>query len=57
MQSRKASIKETGEELSAAEWERFDAAVAAVQAERPKAEPYERAAVARDPITSDDPKQ
>ena len=29
MQTRRASIKETGEELSQAEWERFDAAVGA----------------------------
>ncbi len=34
MQTRKASIKETGEELSPAEWERFDAAVADLKAER-----------------------
>ena len=38
MSSRKASIKETGEELSQEDWARFDAAVAKVQAERPKAE-------------------
>lgn len=42
MQQRKASIKETGEELSQADWERFDAAVAKDKAERSKAEPYER---------------
>ena len=36
---RKASIKETGEELSAAEWARFDAAVARLKAERDAAEP------------------
>lgn len=34
MQTRKASIKETGEELSPADWERFDAAVADLKAER-----------------------
>ena len=34
MTKRRASIKETGEELSPAEWERFDAAVAAAKAER-----------------------
>ena len=34
---RKASIKETGEELSAAEWARFDAAVARLKAERDQA--------------------
>ena len=37
--TRKASIKETGEELSQAEWERFDAAVAAEKAERHEDEP------------------
>ena len=36
MQTRRASIKETGEELSQAEWERFDAAVAEVKSERAK---------------------
>ena len=36
---RKASIKETGEELSEAEWARFDAAVARLKAERVGAEP------------------
>ena len=34
MTKRSASIKETGEELSPAEWERFDAAVAAAKSER-----------------------
>ncbi len=34
MAKRRASIKETGEELSPADWERFDAAVAATKAER-----------------------
>ena len=34
VKTRSASIKETGEELSAAEWARFDAAVAADKAER-----------------------
>lgn len=34
MQTRIASIKETGEELSPAEWQRFDAAVAELKAER-----------------------
>ena len=34
MQPRKASIKETGEELSPTDWERFDDAVAALEAER-----------------------
>ena len=47
MQNRKASIKETGEELSQAEWERFDAAVAAARIERraagrPSVEPMRR---------------
>ncbi len=36
MQTRKASIKETGEELSPADWERFDAAVADLKDERQK---------------------
>ena len=36
---RKASIKETGEELSADEWARFDAAVARAKAERSADEP------------------
>ena len=44
MQTRKASIKETGEELSPAEWERFDAAVAELKAERQRG----RAPEARD---------
>ena len=35
---RKASIKETGEELSPAEWARFDAAVARLKAERAESE-------------------
>ena len=38
MQTRRASIKETGEELSQADWERFDAAVAQVKAEQVQAE-------------------
>ena len=38
MTKRRASIKETGEELSPADWERFDAAVAAAKAERERAE-------------------
>jgi hypothetical protein len=38
MQTRRASIKETGEELSQADWERFDAAVAQVKAEKMKFE-------------------
>ncbi len=36
MSRRKASIKETGEELSQEEWARFDAAVAKIQSERPR---------------------
>ena len=51
--TRKASIKETGEELSQAEWERFDAAVAAEKAERhedePSASDKEAASDGRDP--------
>ena len=39
---RKASIKETGEELSAAEWARFDAAVALLKAERDQAQPRQQ---------------
>ncbi len=46
MQTRKASIKETGEELSPADWERFDAAVADLKDERkgekPSSAPEER---------------
>lgn len=34
MRSRKASIKESGEEISREEWARFDAAVAEVRGER-----------------------
>ena len=49
--TRKASIKETGEEISQAEWERFDAAVAEEKAKRPAAEPYERDATETDPNT------
>ncbi len=41
MQTRKASIKETGEELSPADWERFDAAVADLKVERQRDEPSE----------------
>lgn len=40
VKTRSASIKETGEELSAAEWARFDAAVAADRAERRKGEAH-----------------
>ena len=45
MTKRRASIKETGEELSAAEWERFDAAVAdaKTERERPVADAFEPA--------------
>ena len=39
---RKASIKETGEELSQAEWARFDAAVARLKAEREQAGSHQR---------------
>lgn len=35
--SRIASIKETGEELSAEDWARFDAAIAQIKAERERA--------------------
>ena len=52
--TRKASIKETGEELSQAEWARFDAAVAEEKAKRAVTEPHRlpepdaRRAAARD---------
>ena len=49
--TRKASIKETGEELSQAEWERFDAAVAEEKAKRPQGEPYERDSSVSDPMS------
>ena len=45
--SRIASVKETGEELSPAEWERFEEAVAAEVETRPEAEPYGRDALAK----------
>ncbi len=49
MQTRKASIKETGEELSPADWERFDAAVAELKAERQRGTtPENDEALARD---------
>lgn len=38
MKTRTASIKETGEELSQADWARFDAAVAEAKAKRPVSE-------------------
>lgn len=41
MQTRKASIKETGEELAPDQWERFDAAVAELKAERRSSDPTE----------------
>ncbi len=40
---RKASIKETGEEISQAEWARFDAGVARAKIERAEAERAARA--------------
>lgn len=46
MTTRKASIKETGEEIAQAEWKRFDAAVAEVKAERRETKPSQRDAVA-----------
>lgn len=46
MQARKASIKESGEELTASEWERFDAAVAQLKAERARIEPSQPNGVA-----------
>jgi hypothetical protein len=50
MSNRKASIKETGEELSQEDWARFDAAVASVQRDRSIAE--RRQACAPDVETS-----
>ena len=47
--SRIASVKETGEELSQAEWRRFEAAVESEVEQRPKAEPYERGVQAAEP--------
>jgi hypothetical protein len=51
MKTRTASIKETGEELSQADWARFDAAVAEEKAKRTAAEsckPIEAEALRRD---------
>ena len=47
--TRKASIKESGEELSQEEWDRFDAAVAEEKANRPEGEPHERDSAVADP--------
>ena len=47
--SRIASVKETGEELSPAEWRRFEEAVAAELQERVSDEPYARNSEAREP--------
>ena len=49
MQTRRASIKETGEELSQADWERFDAAVAEVKSERSSAEAHDEETTERQP--------
>lgn len=49
MGARKASIKETGEELSQEDWKRFDRAVETEEKRRPRTEPYERDEVAREP--------
>ena len=43
--SRIASVKETGEELSQAEWKRFEEAVASEVEGRPDQEPNTRAAL------------
>lgn len=51
MTTRKASIKETGEEISQADWERFDAAVAREKAKRPESEPFARDEAAAEPET------
>ena len=48
--TRKASIKETGEEVSQTEWERFDAAVADEKARRPKGQPSERDEAEHEPV-------
>ena len=45
--SRIASVKETGEELSQAEWERFEQAVETAVQRRPKSEPREHDAEPR----------
>ena len=47
--TRKASIKETGEEISQADWARFDAAVATEKAEHPERMPTEHDDVAGKP--------
>jgi hypothetical protein len=47
--TRIASIKETGEEISQADWDRFDAAVAEEKAKRSRREPYERGEAAHEP--------
>ena len=54
--TRKASIKETGEEISQAEWERFDAAVAEEKAKRPEGEPHDRDSSVAEPITPGAPR-
>ena len=52
--TRKASIKESGEELSQADWQRFDAAVADIQAERPPDDgPHEEGAKGARPEAPD----
>ena len=48
MQTRKASIKETGEELSQAEWDRFDAAIAETHVEKLEPKRCDRDAAATD---------
>jgi hypothetical protein len=53
--SRIASVKETGEEVSQADWKRFEDAVISEVERRPKAEPYERGAQAAEPPRSEQP--
>jgi hypothetical protein len=53
--SRIASVKETGEELSEADWKRFEEAVETEIERRPKAEPYERNAQASEPSRAEQP--
>ena len=55
MQTRRASIKETGEELSQADWERFDAAVAEVKSERSESDIRDSRTAADNPEPSATP--
>lgn len=53
--SRIASVKETGEEVSQADWKRFEDAVESDVERRPKAEPYERGEEAAEPTRAEQP--